>query len=141
MNNKILLRILALLPVAVVSVSLAWAQKSAEQQPVKPVDYAEGRALYMKHCASCHGVDGKGGGAVAVSMKVAPTDLTLLKKKNNGEFPKFHVMAFIDGEKVVPAHGTREMPVWGRIFRRAKGDSAATMKVYALSKYIESIQP
>ena len=37
---------------------------------------ASGKALFSKHCASCHGVDGKATTQIAASMKVKPTDLT-----------------------------------------------------------------
>jgi mono/diheme cytochrome c family protein len=37
---------------------------------------AAGRALFNKHCASCHGEDGKAKTEIAAAMKKKPTDLT-----------------------------------------------------------------
>jgi mono/diheme cytochrome c family protein len=37
---------------------------------------AAGRALYNKHCAVCHGRDGKSKTNIAAAMKIKPTDLT-----------------------------------------------------------------
>ena len=45
-----------------------------------------------------------------------PADLTRLAEKNDGRFPYSRVFAVIDGRYLVPAHGEREMPVWGRQF-------------------------
>jgi len=33
-----------------------------------------GQALYLRHCASCHGVSGKGDGPVAASLQIRPAD-------------------------------------------------------------------
>ena len=43
------------------------------------------------------------------------TFLTVLAKNNGGVFPFSNVYEVIDGRKVIAAHGTREMPAWGRI--------------------------
>ena len=51
---------------------------------------------------------------LALSLIVLPANLTVLTKKNNGVFPFEAVYEVIDGRKEVTAHGTREMPVWGR---------------------------
>ena len=59
------------------------------------------------------GIDGKGKGPLAGQLKVAPTNLTALAKKNNGVFPFDAVYETIDGIKVIIAHGTRDMPIWG----------------------------
>jgi mono/diheme cytochrome c family protein len=99
----------------------------------------KGRRLYVRHCAACHGIDGKGNGPAAASLKTAPTDLTQLQKEGE-KFPIYHVMTVIEGEKVVPAHGTREMPIWGTIFRQARGDALMRSDIYALARYIEAIQ-
>jgi mono/diheme cytochrome c family protein len=68
---------------------------------------------YRTSCAACHGMDGKGGGPVSSELKSRPTDLTLLAKKNNGEFPTSLLSEVIDGTRQDRAHGNREMPVWG----------------------------
>jgi mono/diheme cytochrome c family protein len=101
-----------------------------------------GTSLYDEHCAFCHGVDAKGGGPFAASLKVWPPDLTNLKKKNNGGFPELHVAEVIDGEFEKPSHGSREMPIWGPVFRAAahgKSDSAQ-VRIKALVRHIESLQ-
>ncbi len=36
----------------------------------------EGADLYQEHCASCHGTEGKGDGALAASLSKSPTNLT-----------------------------------------------------------------
>lgn len=100
-----------------------------------------GKQLYQAYCASCHGIDAKGNGPVASSLKTAPTDLTMLDKHNNGKFPEMHVMHSIEGESMVGAHGTRDMPVWGQKLRRTTGSSAeAQLQIRNLTDYLESIQ-
>ncbi|MEK6300895.1 MAG: cytochrome c [Acidobacteriota bacterium] len=105
-------------------------------------DVEKGHKLFNQHCASCHGSDGKGQGPVAPSLKVSPTDLTAIQKKGE-PFPFGHVQVAIDGERTersITAHGTDKMPVWGVIFRRTKGEMVKQGDIYALTKYIESIQ-
>ena len=75
-----------------------------------------GRSEFLSSCASCHGADGKGKGPVSEQLKVPPSDLTMLAKNNNGVFPTNAVYETIHGSKAVPAHGTREMPIWGERF-------------------------
>lgn len=72
-----------------------------------------GRSEYQAQCGSCHGIDGKGNGPISGELKSHPTDLTVLAKKNGGVFPISVIYEIIDGRKVIKAHGTREMPVWG----------------------------
>ncbi|HYV03063.1 MAG TPA: c-type cytochrome [Blastocatellia bacterium] len=105
-------------------------------------DVEKGHKLFNQHCASCHGTDGKGKGPVAPSLKVSPTDLTMLQKKGE-PFPFAHVQIAIDGEKTersITAHGTDKMPVWGVIFRQMKGEMVKQGDIYALTRFIESIQ-
>jgi mono/diheme cytochrome c family protein len=47
----------------------------------------EGKDLYGSYCASCHGMDGKGGGPASAAMKVSPPDLTSINKRHKGKFP------------------------------------------------------
>ena len=73
-----------------------------------------GKREYDASCAICHGRDGKGGGSFAQMLHVSTPDLTTLSKRNGGVFPIVHVYNVIDGREEVKAHGTREMPIWGR---------------------------
>jgi mono/diheme cytochrome c family protein len=70
-----------------------------------------GQALYLRHCASCHGVSGKGDGPVAASLQIRPADLTTIARRSGGHFDQERVMRVIDGQRVVAEHGTREMLV------------------------------
>jgi mono/diheme cytochrome c family protein len=84
---------------------------------VSAAEIDQGQKLYLKYCSSCHGKDGRGNGPVTPYLKIKVPDLTLLKKKNNGIYPLDYVMSTIDGRRAVRAHGDRQMPVWGEIFR------------------------
>jgi mono/diheme cytochrome c family protein len=77
----------------------------------------QGQQVYLRYCSSCHGKDGRGNGPVAAYLKVKVPDLTLLKKNNKGVYPLDYVMSTIDGRRAVRAHGDRQMPVWGEVFR------------------------
>lgn len=75
------------------------------------------------------------------ALKSAPPDLTEISKRHDGKFPRMQVISFIGGEMPVVAHGSREMPVWGRVFRPERpGFSPGSPEIYALTDYIESIQ-
>jgi mono/diheme cytochrome c family protein len=102
-----------------------------------------GRDLFTFYCASCHGVDGKGGGHVAPALKTRPPDLTTLAQRNGGTFPAAKVEEVIRGDQraAAAAHGSTDMPVWGPIFRGL--DSAKEIndaRIENLVKFIESIQ-
>ena len=75
-----------------------------------------GKSEFRSSCASCHGTDAKGKGPVSDQLKIPPPDLTMLAKNNNGVFPTNAVYETIHGLKTIPAHGTREMPIWGERF-------------------------
>ncbi|MBZ5535226.1 MAG: cytochrome c [Acidobacteriia bacterium] len=124
----------------VVAWTAAQTQKEVTVQAAPAQDLERGKKLFATNCASCHGKDGKGSGPVAAAMKAQPTDLTQIAKKNQGKFDEIHVIAFVDGEKAISAHGTREMPVWGTRFRRSKGPMESSLNIYALMKYIETLQ-
>jgi mono/diheme cytochrome c family protein len=77
-----------------------------------------GKEMYLKYCASCHGVQGKGDGPVSGDLKMKVPDLTLLRIRNKGTFPVDRVISSIDGRRGMRAHGSRNMPVWGEVFRQ-----------------------
>jgi mono/diheme cytochrome c family protein len=100
---------------------------------------AKGHKLFNQYCATCHGITGKGEGPVASALKVGPPDLTAIQQAGE-KFPFYRVQTKIDGEKAVVAHGTSKMPVWGEVFKRTTNDMQKNADVFALVKYIESIQ-
>jgi mono/diheme cytochrome c family protein len=119
----------------------------AQDQPSKPetvrlIDSIQGPALYRAYCAICHGSDGKGGGSMAQSLKVQPTDLTHISARNGGTFPVARIERIISGEETVPAaHGTREMPLWGPIFSQIAWDQdLGRVRIDNLGRYIREMQ-
>ena len=116
--------------------------KVIKHVPVKTISPASGKEMYMSYCAVCHGTDGKGGGPAASALKAAPTDLTLLSKTNEGKYPALKVAASIRGEDSLPAHGSKEMPVWGKLFWSMSSghQSEVHQRVVNLNHYVESIQ-
>jgi mono/diheme cytochrome c family protein len=79
-------------------------------------DPGEGRSLYLRYCASCHGQQADGRGPVAKSLRDQPSDLRKLGEKYGMPLPHGQIARFADGRADVAAHGSREMPVWGERF-------------------------
>ncbi|WP_252737724.1 cytochrome c [Citreicella sp. C3M06] len=77
-----------------------------------------GRALYQRHCATCHGLEGRGEGPMAGAMVIKPVNLTELLIRNGGVFPMERVVMRIDGRDPLVSHGS-PMPVYGDYFERA----------------------
>lgn len=113
-----------------------WAADSQET--------AKGNGLYRVYCSNCHGATGKGDGKLSNLLKVKVPDLTVLAKKNHGEFDADTVQSYIDGREDVAAHGDREMPVWGMSFQQPdktepqEADVKAHLR--ALVGYLETLQ-
>lgn len=135
------------LPILVVIVSFALVGYSQPQKPtIKPTspqytDTTSGVEMYRTYCAVCHGLDGKGNGPAAPALKQALPDLTLLSKKSGGQFPSFRVSNIILGDAEITAHGSKEMPMWGDVFRSIRRDeSVVKLRVHNLTEYIESLQ-
>ncbi|HVO79809.1 MAG TPA: cytochrome c [Terriglobales bacterium] len=117
-------------------------KKTIKHVPIKSTSAASGQEMYKTYCAVCHGTDGKGGGPAAEALKTPPTDLTMLSKNNGGQYPSMKVAATIRGEANLPAHGSKEMPVWGKLFWSMSGGHEAEVqqRVTNLNSYIESLQ-
>ncbi|MEM7542257.1 MAG: c-type cytochrome [Pseudomonadota bacterium] len=102
-----------------------------------------GAQMYEDYCAVCHGENGDGNGKMASALTSPATNLTKLSANNGGQFPKRRVRSTIDGRAMPLAHGIREMPVWGRIWRRhGEALNEAEMKAVVINLliYLESIQ-
>jgi mono/diheme cytochrome c family protein len=114
---------------------------NVEDQSVPLISSVKGADLFRAYCASCHGLNGKGGGPVAVALKAKVPDLTVLSISRGGEFPDRYVREMILGDAVVTAHGSRTMPVWGPIFHQIEADvDRGNVRVDNLAKYLQSIQ-
>lgn len=119
------------------------AQTTGGQVPRLTIESTDGRDVFDVYCATCHGRDGRGDGPVAASLKTPPPDLTLLARRNGGTFPAVVLRHVLLGtaDRPLPAHGTREMPVWGPIFLALDPDETrATLRIERLLAYIESLQ-
>ena len=104
-----------------------------------------GKQMYRQYCASCHGIDGRGNGAVAKQLKIKVADLTVLRKKNKGIYPLDKVMATIDGRRIVKGHGDREMPVWGEVFAKEREKEKYTelttlLRAKIIAEYVATLQ-
>ena len=133
--------------VATIITSAAQAQgaahNKAEGAALTQVDPAYGHDLFVYYCASCHGRDGRGGGPAAPSLKISPPDLTLMTARYGGMFPTTLVTELLTSgnRDWPPSHGSKDMPVWGRILRPSGGsDAAAHVRVDSLVSYLKTIQ-
>lgn len=115
--------------------------KAQSSEEVHLIASLNGGELYKAYCASCHGLDAKGGGPAASALKVHPANLTEIQKRSGGTFPSARIQEMVSGEKMAAAHGSREMPIWGPIFSQIAWDQdLGKIRILNLTKYIESIQ-
>lgn len=104
-----------------------------------------GAEQFQRYCASCHGVAATGDGPVAASLKTQPADLTRIAVRRGGSFPDGEIARKVDGRFALQAHGTREMPIWGKALGDDIPDSGiaeevARGKILMLVEYLKSIQ-
>ena len=124
--------------------ALAATPAVAEQAELPPLA-AAGERLYIRHCAVCHGRSATGDGPFRGLLRVAPNDLTGIAARRGGRFPRDEIAAFVDGRFVPPAHGTREMPVWGRwlgqpVAEGVEADEVARGEILAILTWLETRQ-
>lgn len=106
---------------------LALAQSNAQEE-------------FQRHCALCHGLDGRGAGPLADAMKLVPTDLTRLAARSNGEFPANRVADVIRNGGGVLGHGSSAMLAWGNYFAERGEPKVAKERIAELVGYIKSLQ-
>ncbi len=107
-------------------------------------DVAQGRALYLQYCASCHGRFGDGNGPMAPTLSTPPANLRLLGERYGNPLPEDQIARFIDGRADVKAHGPRDMPVWGEeVWQNPEGQGNQRQvkgRIAKLVAYLQSIQ-
>lgn len=132
-------------PVLVAAIFLACAAGAAVAQPaikqeaIKKVPVWDAPLMFNTYCAVCHGKEGKGNGPAAAALTKAPADLTRISARNGGKFPDVRVRRYIEGLDEVAAHGTRDMPMWGTLFKALSRDTAQ-LRVAALADYVKTLQ-
>lgn len=132
----------AVSPILLLGALAVGQESTAETKTPSKSEPMSGKQLYTSYCSMCHGADAKGGGPFSTQLKVWPPDLTQLAKKNNGTYPAMRIAESIDGEFGKPSHGSREMPIWGPVFRSmAHGhQDSAQLRINSVVKYLESVQ-
>ena len=143
-------KLILIFTVLVVSTCMVAAQEKTPDQsktviqhvPITSTSPVSGKEMYTAYCAVCHGTDGKGGGPAASALKVPPTDLTQLSKNNGDKYPALKVTSTIRGTADLPAHGSKDMPVWGELFwSMSRGhEGQVQQRVANLTHYIETLQ-
>ncbi|MGA9252282.1 MAG: c-type cytochrome [Roseobacter sp.] len=108
---------------------------------------AMGRALYLTHCAACHGNNGEGGTQPVGEQQTRPPDLTKIAQRRSGVWPMLEVMSIIDGytKATRPREG---MPVIAALnegpqvtFDSGNGRSRnVARRLLAVATYLETIQ-
>ena len=132
--------------VLLLSAAFAVAQQAGTTQikhvPVKATNAASGQEMYASYCAVCHGANATGNGPAQSALKIPATDLTTLAQKNGGKYPAMHVSSVLRGDAELAAHGSKDMPVWGPLFRNmSQGhDAEVQQRIANINSYIESLQ-
>lgn len=122
-----------------------WSQAGGgvaiKKVPVQQSNEISGSKLFHSYCAACHGQDGKGDGPAAPAFKRQPADLTALARNNRGVFPADHVLQVLTSNSSDATHGSKDMPVWGPIFRRMGSDqSLGYLRSKNVMEYLKTIQ-
>ncbi len=131
---------LAIVSLMAMAVSAAAQTGNLRQPAIRPVD---GASIFRNHCAACHGLDGQGKGPASKALKSNVPDLTRLSQRNGGAFPAIHVRNTImfGADDLLPAHGSKEMPIWGPIFHEIEFDQdLGHVRLENITRYLESIQ-
>jgi len=145
-NKRVAGFALAGMLLALGSAFLASQEQLQQDTQVKrpPIPYSNpqsGEQMYKDYCAACHGSAGKGDGPAAAFLKTWPPDLTKMAERNKGKYPEVKVKETLLFGISSQAHGTSDMPVWGRLFRMEdQNKNEVNARVSKLTQYLQSIQ-
>lgn len=126
------------IPISVMcSVTLAWPVIAEESTP-------DGRDLFLRFCAKCHGDDARGGRRNTTTP--AP-DMTKIAERRDSVWPMLEIMSIIDGYTKT-TEPRAEMPIIQKLtegvhieFDTGNGKSVAVpANLIAIVHYLESIQ-
>lgn len=136
-------RQLALALVTGAGIAAAVPARPQAPAPGSPIATVSGSYTFRTYCASCHGIDAKGDGPLADSLRFRPPDLTLIAKRSGGEFPFEDVVRIVDGRRPLKGHGGPDMPIWGDAFRNAADgydEASAQAKIRSVVEHLKTIQ-
>jgi mono/diheme cytochrome c family protein len=110
---------------ALLAATLAGADDTSRLRAI-----GEGRALYLTHCASCHGQEG---------TALAGHDLTAIVARE-GTFSRLTVANHIGGNR--DGVNRRTMPAWHTVFVHSwpGGNGPAMLATRKLVRYLEFVQ-
>ena len=115
--------------------------KSQQHDPGRLIQSLNGADIYRAHCATCHGLAGKGDGPVAPALNATMPDLSTIAQRSGGVFPVERVRKIISGDELILGHGSREMPIWGSIFHQIQQDrDFGEIRLQNITDYLKSIQ-
>ena len=117
----------------------------------RPTNTVDGAALYEAYCASCHGWNGKGGGAAARSIPTPVPDLTQYSSVHNSTVHNTNdcllgIIAALQTGHRGPnephvAEGDLDMPNWAPIFRSLSSDRrAADLRLRNVAQHVAALQ-
>jgi mono/diheme cytochrome c family protein len=119
----------------------AMAQDTVKKSTIPMTSPTSGKEMFNTYCAVCHGTSAKGDGPASSEFKIPPANLTLLAKNHNGTFPEAYVSQVIQtGPRDAKAHGSKDMPVWGKLFESLGDEASVKLRVHNLTSYIETLQ-
>ena len=140
-------RLLALsLALSALGLAACAHDESAASAPASiPMLVEQGAAEFQRYCSSCHGIAATGDGPAATALRTQPADLTRIAARRGGTFPEAEIAQYIDGRFALPAHGSREMPIWGHdlgapIAPSEFREEVVRGRILNLIEYLRSIQ-
>ena len=77
--------------------------KSQQHDPGRLIQSLNGADIYRAHCATCHGLAGKGDGPVAPALNATMPDLSTIAQRSGGVFPVERVRKIISGDELILA--------------------------------------
>ena len=113
------------------------------QDRSSPTYGVSGSYTYRTHCASCHGLKGKGDGPLAENLRFFPPDLARLARRNGGKYPAENVARIVDGRNPIDGHGGPDMPVWGDAFKNPEtgfDDKKVRLRIQSVVDYLKTLQ-